>query len=78
MKNNYNYALGGEAPFYMLGLLVTGIAPGHDRIASAIGAAMIGRFGTAMLCYVTPRRRTRFRISARWRLRSRCGTTPRG
>ncbi len=45
----------GEAPFYTLGPLVTDIAPGHDHITSAIGAAMIGWFGTAMLCYVTPK-----------------------
>ena len=44
-----------EAPFYTLGPLVTDIAPGYDHIASAIGAAMIGWFGTAMLCYVTPK-----------------------
>ena len=44
-----------EAPFYTLGPLVTDIAPGHDHITSAIGAAMIGWFGTAMLCYVTPK-----------------------
>jgi phosphomethylpyrimidine synthase len=48
-------AICGEAPFYTLGPLVTDIAPGHDHITSAIGAAMIGWFGTAMLCYVTPR-----------------------
>src|SRR6187455_2649886 len=44
-----------EAPFYTLGPLVTDIAPGFDHITSAIGAAMIGWFGTAMLCYVTPK-----------------------
>jgi len=44
-----------EAPFYTLGPLATDIAPGYDHITSAIGAAMIGWFGTAMLCYVTPR-----------------------
>jgi phosphomethylpyrimidine synthase len=44
-----------EAPFYTLGPLVTDIAPGYDHITSAIGAAMIGWFGTAMLCYVTPK-----------------------
>ncbi len=44
-----------EAPFYVLGPLVTDIAPGYDHITSAIGAAMIGWFGTAMLCYVTPK-----------------------
>jgi phosphomethylpyrimidine synthase len=48
-------AICGEAPFYTLGPLVTDIAPGHDHITSAIGAAMIGWFGTAMLCYVTPK-----------------------
>ncbi len=45
----------GEAPFYTLGPLTTDIAPGYDHITSAIGAAMIGWFGTAMLCYVTPK-----------------------
>ncbi len=45
----------GEAPFYTLGPLVTDVAPGYDHLASAIGAAMIGWFGTAMLCYVTPK-----------------------
>ena len=44
-----------EAPFYTLGPLVTDTAPGYDHITSAIGAAMIGWFGTAMLCYVTPK-----------------------
>jgi phosphomethylpyrimidine synthase len=44
-----------ERPFYTLGPLVTDIAPGYDHIASAVGAAMIGWFGTAMLCYVTPK-----------------------
>jgi phosphomethylpyrimidine synthase len=44
-----------EAPFYTLGPLTTDIAPGHDHITSAIGAAMIGWYGTAMLCYVTPK-----------------------
>ncbi|WP_448190167.1 phosphomethylpyrimidine synthase ThiC [Azospirillum sp. sgz301742] len=48
-------ALCGEAPFYTLGPLVTDIAPGYDHITSGIGAAMIGWFGTAMLCYVTPK-----------------------
>jgi phosphomethylpyrimidine synthase len=48
-------ALCHEAPFYTLGPLVTDIAPGYDHITSAIGAAMIGWFGTAMLCYVTPK-----------------------
>ena len=45
----------GEAPFYTLGPLVTDIAPGYDHITSAIGAAMIGWYGCAMLCYVTPK-----------------------
>jgi phosphomethylpyrimidine synthase len=44
-----------EAPFYTLGPLVTDIAPGYDHITSAIGAALIGWYGTAMLCYVTPK-----------------------
>jgi phosphomethylpyrimidine synthase len=44
-----------EAPFYTLGPLVTDIAPGYDHITSAVGAAMIGWYGTAMLCYVTPK-----------------------
>ena len=44
-----------EAPFYTLGPLTTDIAPGYDHITSAIGAAMIGSYGTAMLCYVTPK-----------------------
>ncbi len=44
-----------EAPFYVLGPLVTDIAPGYDHIASAIGAALAGWYGTAMLCYVTPK-----------------------
>ena len=44
-----------EAPFYTLGPLTIDIAPGYDHIASAIGAAMIGWMGTAMLCYVTPK-----------------------
>ncbi|MEE9383329.1 MAG: phosphomethylpyrimidine synthase ThiC [Nannocystaceae bacterium] len=44
-----------EAPFYTLGPLTTDIAPGYDHITSAIGAAMIGQFGCAMLCYVTPK-----------------------
>src|SRR3546814_15110269 len=46
---------GGEAPFYTLGPLTTDIAPGYDHITSAIGAAMIGWYGCAMLCYVTPK-----------------------
>ena len=45
----------GAAPFYTLGPLTTDVAPGYDHITSAIGAAMIGWFGTAMLCYVTPK-----------------------
>ncbi|MBU0943667.1 MAG: phosphomethylpyrimidine synthase ThiC [Proteobacteria bacterium] len=45
----------GDAPFYTLGPLVTDIAPGYDHITSAIGAALIGWYGTAMLCYVTPK-----------------------
>ncbi|EHK87390.1 phosphomethylpyrimidine synthase ThiC [Saccharomonospora azurea] len=45
----------GEAPFYTLGPLATDIAPAYDHITSAIGAAQIGRYGTAMLCYVTPK-----------------------
>ena len=45
----------GEAPFYTLGPLTTDVAPGYDHITSAIGAAMIGWYGTAMLCYVTPK-----------------------
>ncbi|HEY7576160.1 MAG TPA: phosphomethylpyrimidine synthase ThiC [Acetobacteraceae bacterium] len=45
----------GEAPFYTLGPLTTDVAPGYDHITSAIGAAMIGWFGTAMPCYVTPK-----------------------
>ena len=45
--------MGDEAPFYTLGPLVTDIAPGYDHITSAIGGAMIGWFGTSMLCYVT-------------------------
>jgi phosphomethylpyrimidine synthase len=44
-----------DAPFYTLGPLVTDIAPGYDHITSAIGAAQIGWYGTAMLCYVTPK-----------------------
>jgi phosphomethylpyrimidine synthase len=44
-----------EAPFYTLGPLTTDVAPGYDHITSAVGAAMIGWFGTAMLCYVTPK-----------------------
>ena len=48
-------AVCGEAPFYTLGPLTTDVAPGYDHITSAVGAAMIGWFGTAMLCYVTPK-----------------------
>jgi phosphomethylpyrimidine synthase len=48
-------AICGEAPFYTLGPLTTDIAPGYDHITSAIGAAMIGWYGCAMLCYVTPK-----------------------
>ena len=44
-----------EAPFYTLGPIVTDIAPGYDHLTSAIGAAMIGWYGTSMLCYVTPK-----------------------
>ena len=44
-----------NAPFYTLGPLTTDIAPGYDHITSAIGAAMIGWYGTSMLCYVTPK-----------------------
>ena len=56
-QGEYGQAAGscGEAPFYTLGPLVTDIAPGYDHITSGIGAAMIGWFGTAMLCYVTPK-----------------------
>src|SRR5258707_1671435 len=52
---NKQLAAWGEAPFYTLGPLVTDIAPGYDHITSGIGAAMIGWFGTALLCYVTPK-----------------------
>ena len=57
IKANMNKQLKvcGEAPFYTLGPLTTDIAPGYDHITSGIGAAMIGWFGTAMLCYVTPK-----------------------
>jgi phosphomethylpyrimidine synthase len=57
IKENMDLQLAvcGEAPFYTLGPLTTDIAPGYDHITSAIGAAMIGWFGTAMLCYVTPK-----------------------
>ena len=53
MENQLEWC--GEAPFYTLGPLTTDIAPGYDHITSAIGAAMIGWYGTAMLCYVTPK-----------------------
>lgn len=57
IRENVEKQLGwcDEAPFYTLGPLTTDIAPGYDHITSAIGAAMIGWFGTAMLCYVTPK-----------------------
>ena len=57
IKDNMDKQLAtcGEAPFYTLGPLTTDIAPGYDHITSAIGAALIGWFGTAMLCYVTPK-----------------------
>jgi len=57
IKENMNKQLEtcDEAPFYTLGPLTTDIAPGYDHITSAIGAAMIGWYGTAMLCYVTPK-----------------------
>ena len=57
IKENMDLQLEGcdEAPFYTLGPLTTDIAPGYDHITSGIGAAMIGWFGTAMLCYVTPK-----------------------
>ncbi|MDQ0467718.1 phosphomethylpyrimidine synthase ThiC [Labrys wisconsinensis] len=57
IKHNMDKQLAtcGEAPFYTLGPLTTDIAPGYDHITSGIGAAMIGWFGTAMLCYVTPK-----------------------
>ncbi|WP_111430305.1 phosphomethylpyrimidine synthase ThiC [Rhodobacteraceae bacterium DSL-40] len=57
VRENMEKQLGvcGEAPFYTLGPLTTDIAPGYDHITSGIGAAMIGWFGTAMLCYVTPK-----------------------
>ena len=57
IEENVRRELGdcAEAPFYTLGPLVTDIAPGYDHITSAIGAAMIGWYGTAMLCYVTPK-----------------------
>jgi phosphomethylpyrimidine synthase len=54
-----------EAPFYTLGPLTTDIAPGYDHIHSAIGAAMIGWYGTAMLCYVTPKGASRAAESRR-------------
>ena len=57
IKDNMDKQLAccGEAPFYTLGPLTTDIAPGYDHITSGIGAAMIGWYGTAMLCYVTPK-----------------------
>ena len=57
VRENMDKQLGwcGEAPFYTLGPLTTDIAPGYDHITSGIGAAMIGWYGTAMLCYVTPK-----------------------
>jgi phosphomethylpyrimidine synthase len=57
IKHNMDKQLAdcAEAPFYTLGPLVTDIAPGYDHITSAIGASMIGWYGTAMLCYVTPK-----------------------
>ena len=57
IKENMDLQLAwcNEAPFYTLGPLTTDIAPGYDHIASGIGAAMIGWYGTAMLCYVTPK-----------------------
>jgi phosphomethylpyrimidine synthase len=53
-----------EAPFYTLGPLVTDISPGYDHISSAIGAAMIGWFGSDMLCYVTPKEHLGLQIAA--------------
>ena len=55
IKNMLDLQIGhcNEAPFYTLGPLTTDIAPGYDHITSAIGAAQIGWYGTAMLCYVT-------------------------
>ena len=57
IKENMEHQLDwcDEAPFYTLGPLTTDVAPGYDHITSAIGAAMIGWYGTAMLCYVTPK-----------------------
>ena len=57
IKENFDKELTDcyEAPFYTLGPLTTDIAPGYDHITSGIGAAMIGWYGTAMLCYVTPK-----------------------
>jgi phosphomethylpyrimidine synthase len=72
-----------EAPFYTLGPLTTDIAPGYDHITSAIGAAQIGWYGTAMLCYVTPKEhlglpasRPMRRISPRATRRPSCGIMP--
>ena len=75
----------GEAPFYTLGPLTTDIAPGYDHITSGIGAAMIGWFGCAMLCYVTPKehlglpepRRRQGRASSPTRSRRTPPTSPR-
>ena len=77
-----------EAPFYTLGPLVTDIAPGYDHITSAIGAAMIGWHGAAMLCYVTPKRTPRLPNKEdvkqgliaykNRRSRSGCGPAPHG
>jgi len=61
----------GEAPFYTLGPLTTDIAPGYDHITSGIGAAMIGWYGCAMLCYVTPKEHLGFPNSPTGHPRSR-------
>ena len=66
-----------EAPFYTLGPLVTDIAPGYDHITSAIGAAMIGWYGTAMLCYVTPKEHLGFRTRRTSRTASSRTRSPR-
>jgi phosphomethylpyrimidine synthase len=76
----------GEAPFYTLGPLTTDIAPGYDHITSGIGAAMIGWFGCAMLCYVTPKEHlaaqlrddamSRARFSFRWEDQFNIGLDP--
>ena len=60
-----------EAPFYTLGPIVTDIAPGYDHITSAIGAAQIGWYGTAMLCYVTPKEHSMSRRRNTWLCRRR-------